>query len=155
MLAVASYLADRHVSGIDLLLPKMSNRSFKIQIIVHTTPGDDRSCGDDGVPRCYWWGIKTLHFIPPAPSPTNLPITSSDISPHWGHKTRCHKRSLIIFTLTGMSMMQSSARQSLVTQCKNTVDIFWCLCLTKRKTSKEKRPIWLFPFSKTVVCGSL
>lgn len=56
---------------------------------------------------------------------------------------------------TGISRMQSSVRQSLVTQCRNTVDIFWCRCLTKRKTSKEKRPIWLTPFSKTVVCGSL
>lgn len=52
-------------------------------------------------------------------------------------------------------MGQSSARHSLVTQCRNTVDIFWFLCLTKRNTSKENRPIWLFPFSKTVVCGSL
>lgn len=70
-------------------------------------------------------------------------------------ETRIHKPTMEIFTLTGMSMMQSSARQSFVTQCRNTVDIFWCLCFTKRKTSKEKRPIWLFPFSKTVVWGSL
>lgn len=68
-------------------------------------------------------------------------ICKSNISPHLGQKAHSHKQSLIIFTLTGMSMMQSSARQSLVTQCRNTVDIFWCLCLTKRKTSKEKRPI--------------
>lgn len=57
--------------------------------------------------------------------------------------------------LTGKSRGQSSARHSLVTQCRKTVDIFWFLCLTKRNTSKEKRPIWLFPFSNTVVCGSL
>lgn len=57
--------------------------------------------------------------------------------------------------ITGMSRMQSSGRHSLVTQCRNTVDIFWCRCLTNRKTSKEKRPVWLLPFSKTVVCGSL
>lgn len=57
-------------------------------------------------------------------------------------------------SLTGMSIGQSSARQSLVTQCRNTVDIFWFLCFTKRNTSKANRPIWLFPFSKTVVWGS-
>lgn len=124
-------------------------------IIVYTAPGDDRSCCDNSIPRCYWWGVKTLHFIPPTSPPTNLPITLWNISPRWVHKAYSHKQSLFIFKLTGMSMMQSSARQSLVTQCKNTVDILWCLCLTKRKTSKEKRPIWLLPFSKTVVCGSL
>ena len=60
-----------------------------------------------------------------------------------------------VVSLTGISMGQSSDRHSLVTQCRKTVDIFWFLCLTKRNTSKAKRPIWLFPFSNTVVCGSL
>lgn len=57
-------------------------------------------------------------------------------------------------SLTGISKGQSSARHSLVTQWRKTVDIFWFLCFTKRNTSKAKRPIWLFPFSKTVVWGS-
>lgn len=125
---------------------EMSNYSFMSQFTVHTAPGDDWSSGDDGVPRCCGWGIKAFTFIPPAPSPTDLPITPSDsdqISPRFElrRRTENHKLRVVICTLTGMSMMQSSARQSLVTQCKNTVDIFWCLCLTKRKTSKEKRPI--------------
>lgn len=83
----------------------------------------------------------------------------SHFSPRQDHLLT-HTRRFILLVLffatrTGMSMMQSSALQSLVTQCRNTVDIFWCLCFTNRKTSKEKRPIWLFPFSKTVVCESL
>lgn len=57
-------------------------------------------------------------------------------------------------SLTGTSIGQSSERHSLVTQCRKTVDIFWFLCFTKRNTSKAKRPIWLFPFSKMVVWGS-
>lgn len=67
----------------------------------------------------------------------------------------CHVQvSVSSVSLTGISSEQSSARHSLVTQCRKTVDIFWFLCFTKRNTSKAKRPIWLFPFSKTVVWGS-
>lgn len=62
--------------------------------------------------------------------------------------------SVSVSNLTGISIAQSSARHSLVTQCRKTVDIFWFLCFTKRNTSKAKRPIWLFPFSNTVVWGS-
>lgn len=101
LLAVALYLADRHVN----------------LIFVHTSPGDDWSCSEDGILRCCWWGIL---FVSPAPSPTNLPTTSSDLSPQKAQS----QTSLITLTPTGISMMQSSARHSLVTQCKNTVDIF-------------------------------
>lgn len=66
---------------------------------------------------------------------------SSEFSPFFPRDQNSQTDHDGIFTLTGMSMMQSSARQSFVTQCRNTVDIFWCLCFTKRKTSKEKRPI--------------
>lgn len=59
---------------------KMSNCSFKTQIIVRTTPGDDWSRSDDGTPRCNRWRNETLCSIPPAPSPTNLPVISSDIN---------------------------------------------------------------------------
>lgn len=123
------------------------------RLVVHTTPGDDWTSSDHSVPRCCWWTFKALLSVASAPPPTNLPITSSEFFLCWGQGT--HKLRSNSVTHTGMSTMQSSAWQSLVTQCKNTVDIFWCLCLTKRKTSKEKRPIWLFPFSNTVVCGSL
>lgn len=70
------------------------------------------------------------------------------------HFTKETNIDMNVVGLTGMSIGQSSARHSLVTQCRKTVDIFWFLCLTKRNTSKAKRPIWLLPFSKTVVWGS-
>lgn len=67
---------------------KLVNYSLKRQFIIHTTPGDDRSSCDDSGPRCCCRGIEAVLSIPPAPSPTNLPITSSDVNPHWGHRTQ-------------------------------------------------------------------
>lgn len=65
-----------------------------------------------------------------------LCFSSFGVNAFWTNITRGHPQNL-----TGMSMGQSSARHSLVTQCRKTVDIFWFLCLTKRNTSKAKRPI--------------
>lgn len=66
----------------------MSFHSSQSRITILTTPGDDWSCGDDGVPRCRRWRIKALRFIPPATSPANLPITSADFSPHRGQEAQ-------------------------------------------------------------------
>lgn len=65
----------------------MTVYSLMSHFIFHTTPGNDWPSSEDSVPRCCWLGIETPFSIPPAPSPTNLPITSSNFSPLWGQET--------------------------------------------------------------------
>ena len=74
----SSYLAP------SIYFPKC--QTIPLWVRFRTAPGDDWSGGDDGVPRCRRRGIKALPFIPPAPPPTDLPITSSDFSPHRGQE---------------------------------------------------------------------
>lgn len=146
---VGTFLCRRtseHVRSEKLMTPKMTIPDISALVTAFNWKG-----GSFGEPSCELLvGVSSLRVMMGPAERTAFPEVL------WGLQVALLLESrLSLWPQIGIRKGQSSALQSLVTQCRKTVDIFWFLCFTNRNTSKEKRPRWLLPFSMTVVWGSL